>query len=154
MPGREILQHDRFFPQEFNAHEKHARHARTWPDMHGHASPCVSTRIHAYPRVSTRVQACPRMSTRVHACPRVSMTGNACTCVSTFSPQNRPVFPPESQCTWRMHAWTWRIHVCTWFLGEKQGDSLGKKCRHACPVMSSCPGLSAIWACPGMSRHV
>ena len=90
-------------------------------NMHVHASPCVSMLLHASPCVSMRL----------HACPCLSMPAHVWTCrVTCISPRIALFFPQEHGHTWIRHVHAMSTpsprHVHD-FLGEKQGDSGGKK---------------------------
>ena len=110
-------------PQKFNAHEKHARHARTSPNMLGHA----------------RRRVCTCLYMRVHASTCLYMPLHAGKCMDMrlyFFLLESPCFPPRKSCAWHMHsvhmACTWRIFpTCVNMVSEKKtGRFWGKHSPH------------------------
>ena len=69
------------------------------------------------------------------------------TCVFTFSPQNRPVFPPESHAHGICTVCTWRVYMAYKKSPRKRKSLMSHA--HACLGMSR----HVHHACRGMSTH-
>ena len=98
--------------------------ACTWActsTKHMHATPCLSMRLHAVKCVDVRLY---------------------------FSPQNRPVFPPESHAHGICTVCTWRVYMA-YKQSPRKRKSLIMSHAHACLGMSR----HVHHACRGMSTH-